>query len=415
MRILLLTHYYAPEIGAPQRRWAGLVAQWQALGHEVTVLTSMPHYPSPGLTAPLRRGLRPFRPTRGTHGETIVRFPFFPHGYGVLPRTADHVLVGALSALAGPWLVGRDHDVVVASVPGLPTMLVGQILARACRARLVVEMRDAWPDLLTHTPLLQRRNAAAFAFRTLVHRSVTAGQRHAAAVVTTTRAFATVLAERGVRRPVVIRNGAILADTPDLTGSGGPTRTGGPLRVLYLGTMGRSQGLEAVIRAVDLARRQGTRIHLRMVGEGARREELRALAERLGAPVEFVDQVPREMVNDHYRWADTVVVSLRSWQPFEWTVPSKLYEVLATNRHVSALVSGEAAQIIRDAQGGFVADAGDSAALAAHWGALARDRAGLAPSGRARAWVAEHADYARLARKYLDVLAGRDEGTPADD
>ncbi|VEG30140.1 hypothetical protein [Actinomyces howellii] len=45
MRILLLTDHWAPEIGAPQRRWAWLAAGLVERGHELAVLT--PSRPDP--------------------------------------------------------------------------------------------------------------------------------------------------------------------------------------------------------------------------------------------------------------------------------------------------------------------------------------------------------------------------------
>ena len=45
MRILLFTHYYEPEIGAPQRRWRGLVREFVARGHTVGVCAPIAHYP----------------------------------------------------------------------------------------------------------------------------------------------------------------------------------------------------------------------------------------------------------------------------------------------------------------------------------------------------------------------------------
>ncbi len=45
-RWLLITQYYAPEIGAPQIRLRCLVRELRRLGIEVDVLTSMPNYPT---------------------------------------------------------------------------------------------------------------------------------------------------------------------------------------------------------------------------------------------------------------------------------------------------------------------------------------------------------------------------------
>ena len=45
MHILFLTHYFPPEVGAPQARIFETCRQLVELGHEVTVLTGFPHYP----------------------------------------------------------------------------------------------------------------------------------------------------------------------------------------------------------------------------------------------------------------------------------------------------------------------------------------------------------------------------------
>src|SRR5699024_12377064 len=45
MRIVLLSHYYYPEVGAPQRRWRILVDHLRAAGHDVITVAPHPHYP----------------------------------------------------------------------------------------------------------------------------------------------------------------------------------------------------------------------------------------------------------------------------------------------------------------------------------------------------------------------------------
>src|SRR5699024_2038763 len=109
-------------------------------------------------------------------------------------------------------------------------------------------------------------------------------------------------------------------------------------------------------------------------------------------------------VGRQYAWADTVVVSLREWEPFAWTVPSKLYEVLATGRHITALLAGEAADVVREAEAGDVLPPEDDGALAALWRGLAADRSRVAVRASGRAWVADQADDDVLAERYLEIL-----------
>src|SRR3990172_7664984 len=45
MRILYISQYYAPEIGAASERITGLAFHLNKLGHKVTVITGFPNYP----------------------------------------------------------------------------------------------------------------------------------------------------------------------------------------------------------------------------------------------------------------------------------------------------------------------------------------------------------------------------------
>lgn len=401
MNILLFSHYYRPEVGAPQRRWDSFVKHWQRQGHQVTVITSLPHYPLPRHTAGLRRGTRAFRPGRGEHGETVIRVPYFSHGYGVASRTIDHLLVATLSAFVALSLGRKQFTVVIATVPALASLAPGHIASRVFRAPLIVEMRDAWPDLVTYAGGAQTTTGFLARARAVAHRMVTRSQLRSKHMVTTSYRFAEVLRSRGAQHVTVIRNGADLEAMPQPVP---PAPSQGSLKVLYLGTLGRSQGLAAVIDAAGMAAAGGVDLELRLVGDGAARTHLVERARGSRASITIMDTVPPDEVWSHYEWADTVVVSLRGWAPFEWTVPSKLYEVLATNRHISGMLSGEAAQIVRDAGAGFVCPPGDAKALGRHWLQLAHDPSLLDHSGSGRDWVREQSDVRKLSSAYLDVI-----------
>lgn len=343
MHIALVTHHYTPEVGAPQRRWAALVPRFVAAGHRVTVLAPAPHYPG-GTAQHLDPRDAPGAVTVGEHGETIYRLRFRGHGTGLVSRTLDQVVTAVHAVLRGIRHLSsgsRRPDVVVATVPGMPSIAAGMALARCLHVPLVVEMRDAWPDLIEPSGMLTgsgtRRTGWRGALTAQVHRGMTFAQRDAAAIVTTTEAFAGILRDRGMRRVEVVRNGANLDELPHMDAR---LPDDAVLHVLYLGTVGRSQGLSTAVRATVILQDRGVPVLLRIVGSGAEHHWLQRLAQDVHAPVELVGPVPRAEVAEHYRWADTLLVSLRGWGPFEWTVPSKLYEVLATGRHVTGVLAG---------------------------------------------------------------------------
>lgn len=406
MHIALVTHHYAPEVGAPQRRWSALVPRFIEAGHHVTVLTPPPHYPA-GRVEHLPLEQRPGSASVGEHGERVLRVRFREHGPDLLSRTSDQCVAAADTVLRGVrelWPADRRPDVVIATVPGIPSIGAGVALRRALRAPLVVEMRDAWPDLIEPSGMIgdvRRRRGWRGAVTAQIHRVMTHLQRDAAAIVTTTESFADVLRDRGMPQVEVVRNGVYLDEVPHLTPTAdGPRR----LRVLYLGTVGRSQGLDTAVRAAGLLHRRGAPVDLRIVGPGADYPRLLTMAWRSGAPVELLGAVPRPEVFEHYRWADSLLVSLRAWLPLRWTVPSKLYEAMATGRHVTGVVEGESAEIVRGTGAGDVVPPEDPEALADLWTGLATDRSRLTVSPTGREWAFEHSDYDRLAAHYLDVL-----------
>ncbi|MEL7976625.1 glycosyltransferase family 4 protein [Isoptericola sp. F-RaC21] len=419
-RMLLVTHHYPPEHGAPQRRWDTLTPRLMEAGVDVAVLAPPPHYPS-GRLQDAGADYRPGSVSRGRHGERVVRTRFRPHAADLLSRTADQAVAAASAVVLGLRHFRRGAvrpDVVVGTVPGIPSMFAAWLLARLLRARLVIEMRDAWPDLIEPSGVLDARRSLASRVlagaRALAHRAVTRLQARADAVVTTTETFAQVLLERGVRRVAVVRNGtsfqpltaadaegaADVSSPPD-DGATPPAR---PLRVVYAGTVGRAQDLQSVVCAAAQVARRGLPLDVRVVGAGARVPFLEGLAAELEAPVTFVGPVPHDEIRRYYAWADTVVVSLRDWKPLEWTVPSKLYEVMASGAYATACVAGEAAALVQRSGAGSVVPPGDVDALTELWSGWAASGDVPAADPLAAQWVARNADDDTLAARYLDLL-----------
>ena len=407
MRILLLSHYYSPEIGAPQRRWDALVERFIAAGHQVAVLAPAPHYPGGRLTS-LHPDHQPGAVARGRHGEVVHRLPFREYDTGLGGRGLDQLWAAAAAARTGLARFSglRRPDVIIATVPGLPTLPTGLALGAALRRPVVVEMRDAWPDLLTARGQWDGDGASSAENRQglstrVITRAVTALQRRASALVTTTETFAEVLRERGMRRVLTIRHGT---QTPPAPTPERGQQHDAPLRVLYAGTVGRSQGLNSAVRAAAECTRRGVPVQLRIVGEGAELEPIQELARTLEVPVTFLPSITATELAGHYGWSDTILVPLRTWEPLRWTVPSKLYDALATGRHVTAALAGEAAEVVGRTAAGHVVPPEDPAALAELWAQLSANRSLLQVGSSALEWVATNADDDVLAGRYLDLL-----------
>jgi glycosyltransferase involved in cell wall biosynthesis len=404
VRVLIVTHYFPPEIGAPQARLSALARAWAARGDDVTVLTGMPNHPT-GVVPPVYR--RRLRLDELVDGYRVVRtWLYATPNEGIARKTLGHISF----MFTGPILGGRrvgSADVVVVSSPTFFSIFAAWWLARRRQARFVVEVRDLWPAIFVELGVLRNRLLIR-----LLERIELAVYAAADAVVVVSEGFRTDLIGRGVPPAKVhtVRNGVDLerfdpmrigAPEADLRANLGA----GPddVLVLYVGTHGLSQGLDNVL---DAARKLlGESIHFAFVGGGARKDRLVDRAQALDLTnVTFHDAVGHAQVPDLLRSADICVVALRDIPLFSTFIPSKLFEYLGAGRPVVGALRGEAAELLASA-GAVTVAPDDPAQLAEAIRSLAADPERRAELGRqARAQAERAFDRARLADRYRTIL-----------
>ena len=408
MRILIVTHYFPPETGAPQARLSALAAAWAADGDEVTVLTGMPNHPT-GVLPPAYRGA--FRRTERTDGYRVVRtWLYATPNEGVLRKTIGHLSFMVSSVLLGARRCGRADTVVVSS-PTFFSIGAAWLLARLKRARLIVEVRDLWPAIFVELGVLTNRRVIR-----LLERLELAAYRAADEVVVVSEGFRENLISRGVPPGKVhtIRNGVSL-DRFDPEATADPAvraRLGahpGDCLVLYAGTHGISHGLPGIADAAT--RLGGEAVHFAFVGEGSDKPRLQRRVKALGLDnVSLRPGVPHEEVPALLAAADICLVPLRDVPLFSTFIPSKMFEYLAAGKAVVGALTGEAAQILEEA-GAVVVPPEDSVALADAIRALADDPERRQLMGKqGRDYVERYFNRTALAREYrklLDAAGGR--------
>jgi glycosyltransferase involved in cell wall biosynthesis len=378
VRVVFLTHYYAPEAGAPQTRIGELAAGLAGRGFGVTVHTGFPHYPMGGVQAPYRN--RALVREQGPGGVAVVRSVVYPAANrGFARRLADH-LAFASSALATASATGPADAVVVESPP-LFLAGAGVLYAASKRAPLVLNVADLWPASAVALGAVRNRHAIALAER---FERWTYGR--CAAITVPTEGIAAALEREPAAAGRVVRIGPAV-DLRRFSGVPAPPREG-PLEVLYAGTVGLSQGVGTLVEAARLAGPGVVRVTI--AGGGAEAEQI---ARGLPANVRFLGPVLPARVPELFAAAHAGAVLLRDRPLFEGALPTKLFECMASGRPVVLAARGEAADLIRRTGSGLVVDPERPEALAEAFRALAADRARAAALGAAgRATVAARFD-----------------------
>lgn len=403
MQILIVCHYFPPEVGAPQARLSELARFWAAAGDDVTVLTGMPNHPT-GIIPDDYKGK--LRMEERRDGYRVVRaWLYATPNEGVLKKTLGHITFMMSSLVLGARQTG-DADIVLVSSPTFFSIFSAWLLARIKKAKFVIEVRDLWPAIFVELGVLNNRHVIR-----VLERLELAAYAAADAVVTVTEGFRANILGRGIPTAKVhtIRNGV------DLDRFGGVdahernqarqelSAPDDETLVLYLGAHGISHGLAAVADAAALVQDDG--VHFAFVGDGGAKPALLQRIDRLGLRnVTTMGSVPASRVPSLLAAADVCLVPLRDVPLFTTFIPSKMFEYFAAAKAVVGAVRGEAAEILREA-GAIVVEPEDAQALAAAVRLLARDPDRRRQMGqRARAYVETHYDRRALAARYRELL-----------
>jgi glycosyltransferase involved in cell wall biosynthesis len=408
VKLRILTHYYPPEVGAPQTRLAALAHGLARAGAEVTVHTGFPHYPDGEIKPPYRN--RPLQ-VEGESGVRIMRSWVYPApNRGFARRLANHASLATAALAAAP--AGGPVDVLLVETP--PLILAGAAIAyaRAKRARLVLNVADLWPDSAVEMGTLSSPRAivAARRLERAAYREATAIACPTEGIFETLRGRSESARKATLMRPAVdlSRFDLAMGGSRSAARNGQPRVNGGaPLRVLYAGTVGLAHGLGTLIDAAEeLQRGAGTRLGVTIAGDGAEAPALRARLSRGGpSGVRMLGAVPAERIPSLYAESDVAVVMLRDLPIFEGALPTKLLEAMAAGRPVLLAARGEAARLVEAESCGVVVPPEDPRALAAALTALAADPARREAMGAAGRRAAKR-DFGREAwlNRWQDLL-----------
>ena len=362
MRVLIVTQYYWPEDFAAGVYIPELAERLSAFGHEVTVITGPPSYPTGRITAGYNR---PFK-TEERRGVRIVRIWFPPSARSAgAARRGLTALSFAIGALPASLAVGHRPDVVLGFSPPVFMAAAAAVLARRWNVPWLLNVKDLFTESILSSGLLARGSATASAL-SRIERAV---YRDAARIVVNARGFAETLKEMDVPadRLTMIpdwADGDFIRPMPRENAVRAEWGIEDRFVILYSGSLGYSSNLETAIDA--MARLQDARdAKLVIVGEGVKKSALEARAATLGLDnVIFKPLQPRVRVPEVLAAADLSLVTL-SETGGRVSTQGKLYSLLAAGRPVLAIApaGNDARRIVDEAGCGWGLDTGDVAGV----------------------------------------------------
>lgn len=403
MHVLILSHYWPPEIGASSHLTFELGETLVRSGHKVTVVTGMPSYNMKDIP-PQYQGR--FRMEETMAGMRVLRVSTGTiHSRSRLRRGLEHLLAGPLYA----WRAldaDPDVDVVYTVSPPLTMGIAAWLTARRFGTQCCLGVQDLFPQNAIDLGMMSNRWVIA-AFEAL-ERFV---YRIAGAVTVHSEGNKLHVVRRG-KSPEDVHALPNWVDTeairpqPRNNAFRAEYGIGGEFVVSFAGTMGWSQGLDVVVEAARLLKNEPGLLFL-LVGDGAERAALEAQSAGLDN-LRFLPMQPKEKYASVLAASDACLVTLRP-EVATPVVPSKLLTIMAAGRPVIASMplGGDAPAIVRETGAGTVVPPANPIALAEAIQTLKRNPE-LARTQAARGRAAAEQRYSRdnCVREFEAVFSG---------
>jgi colanic acid biosynthesis glycosyl transferase WcaI len=378
MRIGIVTQWYPPE---PASIPANLAEDLVTRGHDVRVLTGFPNYPDgkiyPGFQQRWKHQTR-------HNGVTVRRVPLYAsHDANAVRRAANYLSFAATSSVAA-WRFLADVDVVYVYLTPATVFAAPSLLRMFRKTPVVIHVQDIWPESVTASPMGPQGRAGKLADR-ILHPIMRRIYQASAGVVTIAPSMRDMVVDRGAdpRRTRVVLNWADEALFHPVGATEAARRDIGyrdRCTIMYAGTMGPFQNIEASVRAAASLAGSGD-LDLVLAGSGINEPAARELAAELGADnIRFLGRRPAADMAALYGAADFQLVTLRDLPIFRGTIPSKLQAALACGSPVVVSVPGDCADLVENNGVGLACPPDDWRVLADRFQQAAK----LSPDERAQ-------------------------------
>lgn len=339
MKIVLLTQYYRPEMGAPQSRLYEMLRGLKDLGAEVSVVTAMPNYPE----GRIFKGYRgKFSIREEVDGLDVKRYWLYAsNSRKPLPRIFSMLSFSFTSLFSLGFIRRRKPDILIVESPPLTLALSGWILARLSGSKLVSNISDLWPLSALELGAMSKGRLYRF-----LEKLETFVYSRSAAVLGQSQEIVDYISAGG-HNSYLFRNGVDYSRFADIP----VNRIGGDRKaIVYAGLLGVAQGILNICKSVDFGK-LGLEFHI--FGAGAEKEDIMEFISRNpDRGIVYNGVVKREEIPAMLKRYDAALIPLT--KNIYGAVPSKIYEAMAAGLPIIFSGEGEGARIIQENKLGWV-------------------------------------------------------------
>jgi len=349
MKILYITQYFYPEVGATTNRALANVRYLSKKGHDVTVLTEMPNHPK-GIIFDGYKG-KMFM-TEGMENFKIKRvWVFTSVKKNFITRLLFYISFAFLGSLS-TILSWKKYNIIYVTSPPLFVGIIGLSLKFFFpKTKFIFEVRDLWPDAAIEMGELKNKQFRKFSFA--LERQL---YKKADKIIAVTQRFKERIITKGFfeEKICVIRNGSdmqfekkTIAKSFELK-----FKSNNEFIIIYAGILGIAQNIKTILDTAIILKKEN--IKFLLIGSGPEQKILKDYSKQNNIEnVKFIEQVPKNKISDYMSLADCGIIPLKKIPVFETTIPSKIFDYMSANLPILLGVKGEAKEILEQSEAGI--------------------------------------------------------------
>ncbi len=348
MKLLILTQYFPPEVGAPQNRLYELALRLKSKGIDISVLTAMPNYPQMIVHKEYKGKCYCKEDMNGlkVHRSWI----YVSKSKSIIPRLLNYFSFVFSSLWFGLFKI-RKQDVLLVESPPLFLGITAYLLSRAKGAKMIFNVSDLWPESAEKLDIISNKTLLSMATKLEEF-----CYRKSSLITGQTQGIVRNIQSRFPNKRVYwLKNGVDIKfyDVNKTQSESNAWRKANGYSdedfiLFYGGIIGHAQGLDIILNAAKILEDK-PRIKFVMLGSGPEKERLLALKEELKLNnLEFYDAVPKSKMQEIIMDMNATIVPLKKLDLFKGAIPSKIFENLALKKPVLLGLEGEAKELFID-------------------------------------------------------------------
>ena len=337
---LILSQYYYPDVTAAAFRIKETSDILLSRGNRVTVVTAKPHKASVNLGEYIDDG-----------GINVIRVPIMKMlNKGKWGYICHYMSFLLLSILAAIFRTDSKYDIVIASSPPLFVGLAGYAVSRIKKAKMVLDIRDIWPDTAVVAGQITKEGKL-YKYGVLLEKWL---YRKSHLITCVAKPMAAHISQYVPKdKIVVIYNGVLtkyittenntLIDTGTLENQ---------INITYIGNFGYLQNLQMIIKAARRLIETDKDININLIGDGVEKQAIKRLTKKYNLDnVSLGEPVTKCQAMQIIFRSSALFFHLKDDLTMEKTIPSKLFDYMTAGKPILFGIKGEGKTILEQVRG----------------------------------------------------------------